>query len=200
MLFDIWFAGQETTSITLGWLCIYMMKYPEVQKKAQEELDKVIGSDRVVTVADKNSLHYINAIVAETQRFCNLIPLNVVHKTTKDVEIHGWKFPKGTLITDQISSVLFDEKYFRDSCTFNPERFIDENGKFFAPPELIPFGVGKRACLGEGLARMELFLFAANILNQIKLKSPYGMIPGTDKIIHSTSQPLPYKTEIELRY
>ena len=200
MIFDLWLAGQETTSTTLLWLCIYLIRNQEIQKKVHEELDRVIGSDRIVTLDDKNELNYVNAVVAETQRFCNLIPLNVPHKTTKDVEIYGYKIPKGTLIVDQVSSVLFDERYFTDPHMFNPERFIDENGKFFTPPELIPFGVGKRACLGESLARMELFLFTANVFNQMKLKPADGIIPSVEKIIRSTSQPLPFNTEIELRH
>ena len=107
--------------------------------------------------------------MAETQRFCNLVSVNVFHRTTKDTEIRGYKIPESTVITHQVSTVLMDERYFPEPETFKPERFLDKNGKFFQPVELIPFGVGKRACLGEGLARLELFLFAANIANQFKV-------------------------------
>ena len=200
MIFDLWIAGQETTSTTLGWLCLYLIRNPEIQKKVHEELDRVVGSDRVVTLDDKNELNYINAVVAETQRFCNLVPFNVLHRTTKDVTIHGHHIPKDTVITHQVSSVLFDERYFKDPYTFNPDRFIDKNGKFFSPPELMPFGIGKRACLGEGLARMELFLFTSNIFNQMKLKPAYGMLPNDYRKVQGTITSLPYKTEIELRY
>ena len=200
MIFDLWIAGQETTSTTLGWLCLYLIRDQEIQRKFQEELDRVVGSDRLVTLDDKNELNYVNAVVAETQRFCNLLPFNVPHKTTKDVTIHGYNIPKGTTITHQIPTVMFDERYFKDPHTFNPDRFIDANGKFFSPPELMPFGIGKRACLGEGLARMELFLFASNIFNQMKLKPAYRMIPSDYRKSRGTMTCLPYKTEIELRY
>ena len=168
-IFDLWLAGQETTSNTLAWLVIYLVQYPQIQTKLHHELDHVIGNDRMITLDDKSSLNYVNAVVAETQRFCNLVPVNIFHKITKDIEIGGYKFPKDTTITHQISTVLMDERYFPEPESFKPERFLDKNGKFFQPPELMPFGVGKRACLGEGLARLELFLFAANIFNHFKV-------------------------------
>uniref|UniRef100_A0AC35FHJ9 Cytochrome P450 n=1 Tax=Panagrolaimus sp. PS1159 TaxID=55785 RepID=A0AC35FHJ9_9BILA len=92
---------------------------------------------------------------------------------TKDTKIHGYNIPVDTLITHQISTVSMNEKYFPEPEKFRPERFLDKNGKFFQPPELIPFGVGKRACLGEGLARLELYLFTANIANQFKVSIFY---------------------------
>uniref|UniRef100_A0AC34QCE1 Cytochrome P450 n=1 Tax=Panagrolaimus sp. JU765 TaxID=591449 RepID=A0AC34QCE1_9BILA len=200
MIFDLWLAGQETTATTLSWMCIYLIRHPECQIKMQQELDKFIGSDRIVTLDDKNNLNYVNAVVAETQRYCSLVPFNVPHKTTKDVEIHGYKIPSGTVITHQVGTVMADNRYFKNPDKFDPERFLDKNGKFFSPPELMPFGIGKRACLGEGLARMELYLFAANIFNQFKLKAAYGQIPSEHRIMRGTASCLPYQCEIETRF
>uniref|UniRef100_A0AC34FN03 Cytochrome P450 n=1 Tax=Panagrolaimus sp. ES5 TaxID=591445 RepID=A0AC34FN03_9BILA len=166
---DLWVAGQETTSNTLAWVCAYLIQYPEVQQKLHKELDAVIGSDRMITLDDKANLNYLNAVIAETQRYCNLVPFNLFHRATKDTNIHGYEIPVNTVITYQISTVLMNEKYFPEPQKFMPERFLDKNGKFFQPSELIPFGVGKRACLGEGLARLELYLFTANIANQFKV-------------------------------
>ena len=187
MIVDLWLAGQETTSNTLSWLCIYLINRPEIQRKVHEELDKFIGTDRIVTVDDKNNLNYVNAVIAETQRYCNLVPINVLHKTTKEVKIHGYTIPKGTTITHQISTVLKDSRYFRNPENFDPERFLDKDGKFFTPPELMPFGIGKRACLGEGLARMELFLFATNIFNQLKLKPVDDKKISEERIVGGTT-------------
>ena len=199
MVLDLWLAGQETTSNTLSWLCVYVINRPEVQKRIHGELDKVVGSDRLVTLDDKNNLNYVNAVVAETQRYCNLLALNVIHRTTKNVEVHGYKIPKGTLITHQICTVLKDERYFKDPEIFNPERFLDENGKFFSPPELMPFGIGKRACMGEALARMELFLFTANIFNQMKLRSIDGGQICEEKTLSITAVPNPWTCCAEFR-
>uniref|UniRef100_A0AC34RAB4 Cytochrome P450 n=1 Tax=Panagrolaimus sp. JU765 TaxID=591449 RepID=A0AC34RAB4_9BILA len=120
---------------------------------------------------DKSKLHYLNAIIAEIQRVCNLLPLNVIHRVTKDVAIKGYCIPKDTAITHHISMVLKDERYFPEPEKFKPERFLDNSGKFIQPQELMPFGVGKRSCLGEGLARLELFLFIGNLFNHFEVKS-----------------------------
>uniref|UniRef100_A0A915EP10 Cytochrome P450 n=1 Tax=Ditylenchus dipsaci TaxID=166011 RepID=A0A915EP10_9BILA len=111
---DLFFAGQETTSNTLKFIFLYMIVFPEVQTKMQEELDKEIGDNeegtKRVTLADRAKLPYTNAVINESQRFCNLLPINLAHKTTKDVEIGGFKIAKGTVIVPNISNVLYDDK------------------------------------------------------------------------------------------
>ncbi|KAI1705045.1 cytochrome p450 domain-containing protein [Ditylenchus destructor] len=148
--FDIWAAGQETTSTTLAWGVAYMILNPEIQTKLHKELDTVIGTtDRLITVADRQNLPYTNA-------------------TVKDVIVGGYRIPKGATIIPQISCVLYNENIFSNPRQFDPDRFIDENGSFKKVDELIPFSIGKRQCLGESLARMELFLFVANMFNHFK--------------------------------
>ena len=200
MVFDLWIAGQETTSGTLTWLCLYLINRPEIQAKLHKELDTVIGSDRLVTTSDKNDLHYLNAVIAETHRYASIGAINLIHRTTKDVVIHGYTIPKGTSITYQTPLVFKDERYFKDPHTFNPDRFIDQNGKYFTPPEFTPFGIGKRVCLGESLAKMELFLFTANIFNQMRLKSPDGEKLSEERIVRFTICCKPWKCRVEFRY
>uniref|UniRef100_A0AC34GNW9 Cytochrome P450 n=1 Tax=Panagrolaimus sp. ES5 TaxID=591445 RepID=A0AC34GNW9_9BILA len=197
---DLWIAGQETTSNTLAWLVMYLMLNPEVQKKVHAELDRVIGSDRFITLDDKTKLNYLNAVIAETQRFCNLVPMNLNQRTVKDVEIKGYRIPANTTIVHQISTVLFDARYFPEPLKFKPERFLDSEGKFFQPSSLMPFGVGKRACLGEGLARLELYLFAANIFNHFEINVIPSKPPKTIRIIGGTVQPEPFLTHIKQRF
>ena len=81
-----------------------------IQDKLQHELDRVIGSDRMITMDDKPNLHYASAVVNEIQRAANLVPLNVRHTTTRDVTIRGYHLPEGTIILPQVSAVLYDEK------------------------------------------------------------------------------------------
>uniref|UniRef100_A0A7E4V3Z4 Cytochrome P450 n=1 Tax=Panagrellus redivivus TaxID=6233 RepID=A0A7E4V3Z4_PANRE len=176
-----------------------MIKHPEIQRKAHAELDEFVG-DRIVTLEDKTNLKYVNGIIAESQRMCNLLPMNIPHKTMKDVEVMGYKIPKDTVIIDQISTVMHDERYFPDAKAFKPERFLDANGKFFQPPELMPFGVGKRACLGEGLARLELFLFTANLLNQFEFGEVEGKPITGERVITVTISPTPWVCSAKPRY
>lgn len=179
MCFDLWAAGQETTSTTLSWGVSYMINNPQAQAKLQEELDHVVGSDRIITLADRPSLPYTCAAVNEIQRLCNLVTQNVFHETTRDVIIDGHQIAKGTCIIPAISAVLYDPKIFPEPTRFNPDRFIDEGGNLKRVDELIPFSIGKRQCLGESLARMELFLFVANLFNQFKFLP--GSVPPTKK-------------------
>ncbi|CAL2043256.1 unnamed protein product [Caenorhabditis brenneri] len=157
------------------------MNTPGVQEKIQEEMDRVIGSNRLISTGDKNELPYMNAVINECQRCANIVPLNLFHETTKDTVIAGYPIKKGTGVIAQISTVMLDEKVFPDPYTFNPDRFIDENGKLKKIDELVPFSVGKRQCLGEGLARMELFLFIANFFNRYHISPSAAGPPSIDK-------------------
>ncbi|KAH7691341.1 CBN-CYP-33C9 protein, partial [Aphelenchoides avenae] len=165
---DLFAAGQETTSSTLKWAVAYLLNNPEKQEKLHDELDEIVGSDRLITMSDMPSLPYTNAVIAEAQRLCNLLPQNLLHRTTKETQLDGYALPVDTVIVPQISCVLYDDKVFPKPREFLPERFVDDNGCFVKPQELIPFGLGKRQCLGEKLARMELFLFLSNLFNQYK--------------------------------
>uniref|UniRef100_A0A914QJ86 Cytochrome P450 n=1 Tax=Panagrolaimus davidi TaxID=227884 RepID=A0A914QJ86_9BILA len=199
-VFDMWLAGQETTSNTLAWMILYLMTNSEIQSKLHQELDKQIGSDRLITLDDKMDLNYLNAIIAETQRYCNLIPNNIPHRLTEDFEFHGFHLEANTMVISQIGAVLTNEKIFPEATKFKPERFIDENGKFQTKPELIPFGVGKRACLGEGLARLELYLFAANLFNHFKIATIPSNPPNMTPIIGGTKMPEPFLAHIKKRF
>ncbi|EFO95357.1 hypothetical protein CRE_09179 [Caenorhabditis remanei] len=178
---DIWFAGFSTTNTTTSWIISYIMNTPGLQKRMQEELDKVIGGDRLVTTADKNDLSFMNAVINESQRCANILPINLLHMTAKDTVIDGYQIKKGTGVIAQISTVMLDEKTFPDPYTFNPGRFIDENGKLKKVEELVPFSIGKRQCLGEGLARMELFLFISNFFNRYQVSLSSEGPPSIDK-------------------
>uniref|UniRef100_A0AC35FFY9 Cytochrome P450 n=1 Tax=Panagrolaimus sp. PS1159 TaxID=55785 RepID=A0AC35FFY9_9BILA len=190
VIFDMWVAGQETTANTLIFSLLYLLHNPNVQQKIHTELDSVIGSDRRITLADKSSLIYVNAFINEVQRSVNLLPMNLLHKTLNDVQIGNYLIKKDTAIVPQISAVMFDEKIFPEPHKFKPERFIDAKGELKKVEELVPFSIGKRQCLGESLARMELFLFVSNFYNLYKVApiDPTNL-PSLDKIPGVTIQP-----------
>uniref|UniRef100_A0A1I7SXT2 Cytochrome P450 n=1 Tax=Caenorhabditis tropicalis TaxID=1561998 RepID=A0A1I7SXT2_9PELO len=180
MCFDLFMAGLMTTTTTLTWGIAYYLHNPDVRQKIKKELDQVIGSSRLISTADKNNLPYLSAFLNETQRCANILPLNLLHIARKDTRIGGMEVKKGTGVIAQISTLMLDEKVFPNPFEFTPERFL-ENGKLKKVEELLPFSIGKRQCLGEGLARMELFSFFANLFNRYEIETGEGGLPSMDK-------------------
>uniref|UniRef100_A0AC35TVR4 Cytochrome P450 n=1 Tax=Rhabditophanes sp. KR3021 TaxID=114890 RepID=A0AC35TVR4_9BILA len=182
---DLMIAGAETTSTTSGFSVNILGAHPEKQAKMREEIMNVIGPDALISMKDKARLPYCTAVVMEIQRFANILPFNVSHKTLEDTEIQGHKIPKGTMIFPQIWSVLQYDKDFIEPEKFIPERFLNEdmvtiNKKL--SEKLVPFSMGKRQCAGEGMAVMELFLIITRIIQKFKLEAPPGKpLPSLEK-------------------
>ncbi|XP_008999594.3 cytochrome P450 2J2 isoform X2 [Callithrix jacchus] len=168
---DLFFAGTETTSTTLRWALLYMALYPEIQEKVQAEIDRVIGQGQQPSTAARESMPYTNAVIHEVQRMGNIIPLNVPREVTVDSTFAGYQLPKGTMILTNLTALHRDPTEWATPDTFNPEHFL-ENGQFKKREAFMPFSIGKRACLGEQLARSELFIFFTSLVQKFTFRPP----------------------------
>uniref|UniRef100_A0ACB8GFC9 Uncharacterized protein n=1 Tax=Sphaerodactylus townsendi TaxID=933632 RepID=A0ACB8GFC9_9SAUR len=191
---NLFVAGMETTTTTLRWGLLLVMKYPEIQKKVQEEIAKVIGPAQPL-IEHRSKLPYTDAVIHEVQRFANILPMNLPHATTADVTLRGYFIPKGTHIIPLLYSVLYDESQWEKPFQFYPEHFLDSEGKFVKRDAFLPFSAGRRLCVGETLAKMELFLVFVSLLQRFTFQPA----PGTSKedldltpAVGVTTPPMPF--------
>lgn len=189
---DLFAAGMETTSTTLRWGLLLMMKYPEIQRKVQSEIEKVIGSAEP-QARHRKEMPYTDAVIHEIQRFGNIVPNNLPHATTQDVTFRGYLLPKGIQVIPLLTSVLYDKDHFVKADEFYPEHFLDSSGNFVRKEAFMPFSAGKRSCAGENLAKMELFLFFTSLLQNFTFQAPPGATLDLTSAVGLTAGPLPHK-------
>uniref|UniRef100_A0AAV2KXU6 Cytochrome P450 n=1 Tax=Knipowitschia caucasica TaxID=637954 RepID=A0AAV2KXU6_KNICA len=186
---DLVEAGTETTATTLRWALVFMMNYPEIQEKVQAEIDAVIGQSRQPVLTDRPHMPYTDAVIHEVQRVGNLLPLGFPKMASKDTTLGGYLIPKGTVMASNLSSVLFDKNEWETPDVFNPEHFLDAEGRFRRREAFLPFSAGKRMCLGEHMAKIQLFLFFAALLQRFSLRAAPGEMPSLMGVQGFTNSP-----------
>ncbi|XP_053403116.1 cytochrome P450 2D15-like [Mercenaria mercenaria] len=172
-------AGIDTSRFTLSGAILHMVAFPDIQEKVQEEIDRVVGRDRLPGINDRPNFGYTEAVLHESMRLGTVVPLGLPHKTMGDTEVDAWD----------------------DVDRFIPERYLDENGKLGPKPKnWLPFSAGKRVCLGEFVAKPELHLIFACLMQRYKWRMISGKCPdlaqvgGANGLIYK-----PYKVVVEKR-
>uniref|UniRef100_A0A4X2KEX6 Cytochrome P450 family 2 subfamily J member 2 n=1 Tax=Vombatus ursinus TaxID=29139 RepID=A0A4X2KEX6_VOMUR len=188
---DLFFAGTETTSITLRCALLYMALYPEIQGTvmAPAEIHRVVGQSRQPTMADKENMPYTNAAIHEVQRMGDIVPFNMPRVATVDTTVEGYH---GTMLITNLTALHRDPKEWATPETFNLEHFL-ENGQFKKRESFLPFSIGKRVCLGEQLARAELFLFFTCLLQKFTFQAPPNTKLSLDSRSGLTVSPASYQ-------
>ncbi|XP_064083998.1 cytochrome P450 2L1-like [Macrobrachium nipponense] len=172
---DMFAAGFDSTSNMLLWIILYAAKYQDVQKRIQEQIDEVVPRGEFPTNQHKSQLSLLEAFIHEVLRMSSLVPFGVMHTPSEDTHIAGYLVPKGTFVFSMFGYVHMDPRYWESPEEFRIERFLDEEGKFISQKEgLAPFSIGKRSCLGESLARMEMSIFSAALFQNFTFSPPEG--------------------------
>ncbi|XP_045203534.1 cytochrome P450 2U1-like [Mercenaria mercenaria] len=201
VLNDLMAAGSETTATTMKWVIIALAKNPYIQKKLQRKVDEVIDKGKSPSISDKMNLPYVEATILEALRFGSAVPLSVPHAVLHDTIFKGYKIPKEATILPNIFSVHFDPDIFPEPDAFRPERFLDEaEASIIRSEKLIPFSLGPRSCLGETLARMELFLYVTTLVQKLEFRAPDDVeLPSLKGVFGLTRRPQEFKVKIRIR-
>ncbi|XP_037079514.1 cytochrome P450 2D19-like [Pollicipes pollicipes] len=198
---DLFLAGNDTTATTLRWAFCFLCSRSEVQRRLQAELDGQVGRQRLPSLSDRSRLPYVEAVLLETQRLADIAPLLLMHQSMAPVDVGRYRLPPGVQIIANVHSVHHSERLFPEPLQFRPERFLDADGKFQPDKNVMPFSVGKRQCMGESMARAELFLFLTCFVQAFTFHWPEGFTHdlGGDPAGSFLRNPKPYKLIPERR-
>lgn len=175
---DMITAGMDTTTITVEWAMAELVRNPRVQQKAQEELDRVIGSDRIMSETDFSRLPYLQCVAKEALRLHPPTPLMLPHKASAGVKIGGYDIPKGAIVHVNVWAVARDPAVWKDPLEFRPERFLEEDVDMKGHDyRLLPFGAGRRVCPGAQLAINLVTSMLGHLLHHFTWSPPPGVSP-----------------------
>jgi len=206
MLREIFIIGAESESVMMRWAFRILSCNPQVQRRVQTELDNVVGRGAKVSWEHKDDLHYTMAVIKEIQRFADIAPTGLMHKTLVEVKLAGYTLPEGTIVMANLSQCHRDPKLWLKPDQFYPEHFLNDQNKLKKDEELagfLPYGIGQRSCPGAKLSDIQMFLMLSNLLSEFTLG-----VPGEDTGVIATQfksgttvlrNPRPYRVTINNR-
>ncbi|KAI0705584.1 cytochrome P450 [Earliella scabrosa] len=199
-------AGADTTISTVQTFFMAMACYPEVRRKAREELDAVVGPHRLPSFEDRDSLPYIAAVAKESMRWQSVVPLGMPHRSLADDEYNEFFIPAGSAVIANLWAFSRDERMYPDPETFNPDRFL-KDGKInpdVRDPNTFVFGYGRRICPGKHFAEASLFIMIASILHALTIEhaldeNGHPITPEAKMTYGVISYPVPFPCRIKAR-
>ncbi|XP_037834489.1 cytochrome P450 1A1 isoform X2 [Kryptolebias marmoratus] len=199
---DIFGAGFDTIFAGLQWSLLYLIKFPDIQDKIHQEIDDHIGSARLPRFSDKPKMPLTEAFIHEVFRHSSYVPFTIPHCTTRDAILNGYFIPKDTCVFINQHQVNHDVDLWGDPEKFRPERFLGPSGQLNKEltEKVLIFGVGKRRCVGDGFARLEMFVFLTTLLHGLKLESVPGQKLDLSADFGLTMKPHPYRITVSSRF
>ncbi|KAK4778927.1 hypothetical protein SAY86_006455 [Trapa natans] len=170
LLLNMFTAGTDTTSSTVEWALAELIRHPHILSRVRDELDAVVGRDRLVTELDLPGLTYLQAVIKENFRLHPSTPLSLPRIASESCEINGCHIPKGATLLVNVWAIARDPDVWSEPLVFRPERFlpggdkagVDVKGSDY---ELIPFGAGRRICAGMSLGIRMVHLLTATLVH-----------------------------------
>ncbi|KAF9506387.1 hypothetical protein BS47DRAFT_1352807 [Hydnum rufescens UP504] len=199
-------GGAETTLGLLHAFVLAMVLHPDVQRKAQHEIERVVGSGRLPGIQDRGSLPYVENLIREVIRWWSLASFTLGHRVMEDDEYKGYFIPKETIVLPCLWCISRDEEMYPEPETFRPERFdeVGPDGQLPLDPLKFSFGMGRRICPGQDFAEMVLFSNIAVFLATTTVSKPLDaegnqITPTTVPINPMQRNPTPFKCRVEVR-
>ncbi|XP_078531893.1 cytochrome P450 1A4-like [Lissotriton helveticus] len=190
---DVFGAGFDTIVTALSWCLLYLIQYPEMQTKIQEEIDEKIGT-RLPKFADRKELHYSEAFINEIFRHTSFMAFPIPHCTIEDTVLNGYFIPRRTTVLLNFYQINHDDTMWKNPNVFMPERFLDFKGELDKSKvdKVMMFSMGTRKCLGEDVGRNEVFLILTTMLQQLRIEKVHeetlDMTPSSGFVL----KPKPY--------
>ncbi|KAL4649532.1 hypothetical protein ACB092_01G019900 [Castanea dentata] len=198
-------AGTETTVTTMEWVMSLLLNHPEVLQKVKAEIDSQVGCERLINDLDLAKLPYLRCVINETFRLYPTVPLLLPHCSSADCTVGGFHIPRGTILLVNAWSMHRDPKLWEEPTKFKPERFEEINGEREGF-KFIPFGIGRRACPGAGMAMRVMSLALGAFIQcfdwemvgkeMVDMTSGFGFLMAKTKPLEAVCTPCPSMTSI----
>ena len=204
LMIDVLVGAADTTISFLTWFILYMAIHGNAQEKVHEELDRVVGRDRCPCWSDAEKLPFLQACICEAMRLSAFIPVLVPHKAIRDSSIDGYHIPKDTTVLFNLWRIHSNPSDWENPSMFKPERFLDDAGQFIgwdSAPGFLPFGLGRRACVGQAMGKMQVFIVASRLLHHFNFGVPEGEpVPSVEGEESAVRYPRHYRVTARKRF